>query len=548
MFFRKKRVASYEYLQIVENYRDSNGKTRQKVIHTLGNLQEWRSSGKLDSLLESGARLSEKLALLTEHKAGRSKVVVCRHIGPDLIFRRLWNDLGIGRALKHSLKERRFQFDIELAVYQSVLHRLFESGSDRSSLTWRNEISIPDIEKINLHHLYRAMDFLGEPIEDQGNASRYAPRCNKDEIEEIIFENRRDLFTDAGIVFFDTTSIYFEGEGGESIGQYGNSKDHRPDLKQMVVGVVVDSNGIPLCCEMWPGNTADVSTLKEVVKRFQSCFGIKDVCIVADRGMISKEIIEFLESAESSFSYILGVRFRLVKEIRDEVLFAPGDYMEIERPNPLHTPLKVREVIHKGNRYIICHNESQARKDAYDREVIVNSLKDKLKQGDKSLVGNKGYRKYLKASDNEHFEIDEDKIASEERFDGKWVLSSNTSFSASEIARQYKQLWMVENIFRTMKSSLDTRPIFHKVDNTIRGHVFCSFLAILLRRELERRLEKSGYSFEWEAVLKDLLSIHEVTAQISGKTVIFRSELLGHSGKIFQAAGVAIPPTVRFIE
>lgn len=547
MFFRKKRVGKYEYLQIVENYRNDRGSTRQKVMLTLGNLQELQVKGSLDSLLESGARFSSKLAIISEHKAGKSTPVKCLHIGADAIFGKLWEELGISKAIKETLKGRKYQFEVERAIYHTVIHRLFESGSDRSSLVWRKKISLTGTGEIDLQHLYRAMGFLGEPYKDQTLKSRFAPRCNKDVIEELLFEKRYDLFTKLDIVFFDTTSIYFEGDGGESIGQYGNSKDHRPDRKQIVVGVVMDEKGIPLCCEIWPGNTADVTTLKEVVGKFQNCFCIRNVCIVADRGMISKEVTDFLESPNSSFSYILGVRLRLVKEVREQVLTDEGDYQEIKPMTPRHCPLKVKEVVYNKRRYVICLNEAQARKDAYDREAIINSLKDKLKQGDKSLIGNKGYKKYLKISGKKHFEIDEKKIRSEELFDGKWVLTSNTNMPPIELAKQYKQLWMVENIFRTMKSVLETRPIYHKVDDTIRGHVFCSFLAILLRRELERRLEAKGYDFEWNEILNDLGSVEEVTADISGKRVIFRSELKGCVGKIFQSVGVAIPPTVRFV-
>jgi transposase len=547
MFFRKKKTGKYEYLQIVENYRDDKGKTRQKVMLTLGNLDYLRSSGKLESLLESGARFSEKLALLSEHRAGKSKPVKCIKIGMDLVFRRIWKDLGIAEAINQCILDRRFKFDIERAVYHTVIHRLFESGSDRSSLIWRETISLPGTAELDLQHLYRAMSFLGAPHKNQINRTKFTPRCNKDEIEESLFDRRRDLFTQIDMVFFDTTSVYFEGQGGESIGQYGNSKDHRPDRKQMVVGVVLDDKGIPLCCEMWPGNITDVTTIKEVVKRFQNCFGIRNVCIVADRGMISKGAIDFLESERSSFSYILGVRLRRVKEVREEILSRPGRYHIVEEGNNRKSPLKVKEVKMGDRRYIVCLNETQARKDAYDRKMIVESLRKKLKNGDKTLVGNKGYRKYIRSEKNKRFTVDEEKIEFEERFDGKWVLTTDMkNISAKDVALQYKMLWMVENIFRTMKSGLDTRPIFHKLDRTIRGHVFCSFLAILMRRELERRLELRGSSFEWGDVLRDISSVEEVTAEISEKQIIFRSELKGCAGKVFKAAGVAVPPTIRF--
>jgi len=549
MYFRKKKTGKYEYLQIVEGHRDGSGKVRQKVLLTLGNLRELRHSGKLDSLLESGARFSEKLAMLSAHKAGKSKAVRCSRIGPDAVFGRLWKELGIDAVIRRCVGGRRYKFDVERAVYHTVLHRLFESGSDRASLVWSGSFHLSGTKGLELHHLYRAMGFLGEPCPNQEHRVEFAPRCNKDEIEELLFERRRDLFTEVDLVFFDTTSIYFEGEGGETIGRYGNSKDHRPDRKQMVVGVVLDNDGIPLCCEMWPGNVTDVTTISEVVRRFQRCFGVKDVCIVADRGMISKKMTDFLESGESAFSYILGVRMRSVKLVAEKVLSTAGRYREVVAGGGSKSPLKVKEAVVEGRRYVICLNEAQARKDVHDRNAIVEALRNKLKQGDKSLVGNKGFRKYVKASGARRFSIDEDKIREEARFDGKWVLTTDRKdISSEEVATQYKRLWMVENIFRTMKSGLDTRPIYHKVDETIRGHVFCSFLAILLRRELERRLEKRGFDLEWREILHDIADLEEVTAEISGKRIIFRSELKGCAGKVLQAVGVAIPPTVRFVE
>jgi len=546
LFFRKKKSKNHEYLQIVEGYREG-GRVRQRVVLTLGNLQHLRENGKLDSLLASGARFSEKLALLSAHNAGKSKPVSCQRIGPDKIFGRLWKDLGVETAIKKSVQGRRFQFDIERAIYHTVVHRLFASGSDRSSLVWRQNYSLTGTDELELQHLYRAMGFLGEAQEDQGKRTTFTPRCNKDEIEERIFSSRRDLFTSVELVFFDTTSIYFEGEGGEEIGQYGHSKDHRPDRKQIIIGVVVDNKGVPLCCEMWPGNTTDVTTLKEIVKRFEKCFGIQNVCIVADRGMISKKVIEFLQSDESTFSHILGVRLRNVKKVREKVLARAGRYRVVESGTKKKSPLKVKEVFLDKERYIVCLNEVQARKDAYDRQVILDSLSSKLKQGDKSLIGNKGYKRYLKCTGEAHFTIDEKKIQEEARFDGKWVLTTDTDMTAEKVAIQYKMLWRVETVFRTMKSGIDTRPIYHKVDDTIRGHVFCSFLAILLRRELERRMEVREYDFEWNDILHDLATIEEVTARVSDKTILFRSEMRGCSAKVFQAAGVAIPPAMRFV-
>jgi transposase len=206
--------------------------------------------------------------------------------------------------------------------------------------------------------------------------------------------------------------------------------------------------------------------------------------------------------------------------------------------------LKVKEVWVNDHRYIVCLNEKQARKDEHDRQLIIESLKEQLKKGPKSLVGNRGYRKYVKL-DGKDVTINEAKIEEESRYDGKWVLRTNTDLPAELVALKYKELWQVEQVFRDMKSILDTRPIFHKRDETIRGHVFCSFLALVLRKELDRRLEKAGHSFEWSDIKQDLEALQEITIEDKGKTLSIRSECLGTCGKVFQAVGVAIPATIR---
>ena len=242
-----------------------------------------------------------------------------RRIGLPMIFGRLWKELGIQKVLEASARERKHQFSIERAIYLTVLHRLSVSGSDRAAEQWCLGYRIEGTAGIDLHHLYRAMAWLGEPLSnaDQEGATGFSPCCTKDVIEEELFRRRRDLFADLRLVFFDTTSIYFEGEGGEDIGAYGHSKDHRPDLKQMVVGAIIDHHGKPLCCELWPGNTTDVKTLVPIIDRLRLRFGINQACIVADRGMISEKTLSDLH--ERKIDYILGARMRRQKEVSEEV-------------------------------------------------------------------------------------------------------------------------------------------------------------------------------------------------------------------------------------
>lgn len=545
MFFRTKKASGHTYLQLVENRRGDDGRVRQRVIASLGRYDEALDKGTLDALLASGSRLSEKIMILSEHSRGKTQVVETQRVGPSMIFDRLWQETGCADAIKSLLQKRKFEFPVERAIFAEVLHRIMSPGSDRAGAYWRKAYGIKGVEDVRLHHSYRAMAWLGEAIEP----GVLAPRCSKDQIEEELFRRRRDLFSSLELVFFDTTSVYFEGQGGADLGARGYSKDKRPDLKQMVVGVVIDEEGWPICCEMWPGNTADAKTVIPVIQRLEKRFGISRVCFVADRGMIGKKTIAALE--RKGISYILGARMRSVKEIREDVLQDPKRYQVViprRRGKAKHktpSPLKVKEVKVEDRRYIVCFNEAQAEKDARDREAIVAHLEKKMKQGPKALVGNKGYRKFVAIS-GKSVSIDEQKIEDEARFDGLWVLRTNTDYEPADVALAYKNLWMVEDVFRTMKSLFDTRPIYHRTDEAIRGHVFCSFLALLLRAELENRLAAKGHTdIEWSRLLLDLDRLELADIEQGGKRFRLRNETSGDVGKVFQAAGVALPPTMK---
>jgi hypothetical protein len=546
MFFRVKPARHYRYLQIARSVR-VNGKVRQQIIATLGRLDVLEASGQLERLLRSGLKYCAKIRVLEAHAAGESTPVAIHKIGPDLVFGRLWQELGFARIIEQVCKGRRFGFSLERAIYLTVLHRLFVSGSDRAAERWKEAYRIPGAEKIGLHQLYRAMAFLGTPLEEEGTLPG-TPRCTKDQIEEALFDQRRDLFSEVGLVFFDTTSIYFEGEGGTTLGRHGHSKDHRPDLRQMVVGVTLDAEGRPLSCEMWPGNTADAKTFLPIVERLRKRFRVRDLYVVADRGMVSEEILAAFGAMRPPVHYIVGVRMRRQKEVGEVVLKSRKPWIEITPERTMAkdpAPLKIKEVQAGEHRYVVCLNEEERRKDAHDREAIVASLRDQLRRGDKNLVGNKGYRRFLKTPDQSHFAIDEEQIQIDARYDGLWVLRTDTDLDAETVAHAYKMLWTVEATFRTAKSILETRPIYHKCDETIRGHVFCSFLALVLKHELEQRMREKELAWEWQEVIRGLDLLQEVEAELHGERFLLRSQILGDASEAIRAAGVAAPPALR---
>jgi hypothetical protein len=545
MFLRDKTINGYTYLYLVESVREG-GRTKQRIIKNLGRKDAVVASGELERLAASVERFAERAMVLAQVENGNPEGLVCRRIGPPLLFGRLWQDTGIQAVLAKLLAGRAFEFAVERAVHTATLHRLMVPGSDRACEKWMADYAIPDAADLALHHFYRAMAWLGEelPEAEQAGATPFAPRCVKDLIEEHLVEQRRDLFSELNVVFMDTTTLSFVGAGGATLGRRGHSKDHRPELVQMVLGVVIDADGRPVCTEMWPGNTADVSALLPIVDRLRTRFAIGRVCIVADRGMISAPTIAALE--ERGLAYVLGVRERTDRLVRQVVLEDTRPFTPLCVPRATgETQLWVKEVVVEGRRYVVCRNEAEANRDAADRQAVLDGLERQLAKGDKALIGNSAYRRFLKSTTKKAFAIDPGKVADEARFDGIFVLRTNARISPLQAVLRYRDLLQVEELFRTAKALLRTRPIYHASDAAIRGHVFCSFLALVLRKELDDRCQAADFRPEWGDVLRDLDRLQEVELAKGGKRMILRTPVTGTTGRLFQAARIALPANIR---
>ena len=349
MFVREMRIGRYTYVYLVETVRD-DGRTKQRIIRNLGRKEDVERRGDLDRLVRSAARLAQRSIILSPVDEAGVPCLGCKRIGPPLLFERLWRDTECGAVLNELLADRGFEFPVERAVFLTVLHRVMISGSDRGCDQWRGDYRIAGVDSLQLHHLYRAMAWLGEelPAAEQTNRT-LVPRCVKDLIEERLFARHGATSSPtSSVVFMDTTSLYPEGEGGAELGERGHSKDYRPHLNQMIVGVIIDQEGRPICSEMWPGNTADVTTLIPVIERLRNRFSIERVCVVADRGMISAATIAALE--QRGLDYILGVRERSSGEVRGEAVMvdtAPSVPLVIPRqgrPTPNSWPRRSSSV------------------------------------------------------------------------------------------------------------------------------------------------------------------------------------------------------------
>jgi Transposase DDE domain len=547
VFVREKRINGYNYLYLVESVREA-GRAKQRIIKNLGRKEAVLASGELERLAASIGRYAERAIVLSHLEAGKLEDLRCKRIGAPLLFGRLWQDTGCRAVIEALLGGRQFEYPVERAIFISVLHRIMVSGSDRACEKWMADYGIAGADELALHHFYRAMAWLGEELDadQQTGASGVVPRTVKDVIEEQLFGHRRDLFSELSVVFLDTTSLSFTGAGGETLGEHGYSKEHRPDLLQMIVAVVIDADGRPICSEMWPGNTADVSVLIPVIDRLRTRFGIGRVCVVADRGMISAPTIAALE--ERGLEYVLGVRERTDTLVRQVVLEdrRPFTPLCVDRTDGKETQLWVKEIKTAGRRYIVCRNEAEAAKDAADRRAIVAGLQQQLKRGDKALIGNSAYRRYLRPTTARRaFEIDPGRLADEARFDGIFVLRSNARISPLQAVLRYRDLIQVEQLFSTAKALMRTRPIYHSSDAAIRGHVLGSFLALVLRKELDERCRAAGFRPEWGDVLRDLDRLQTIELNKHDGQIILRTPATGVIGPLFKAARIALPANIR---
>jgi len=526
MFVRNKRSVGrggeYEYLQIVRTYRDG-GKVRQQIIGTLGRRDRLLATGELDGLLKSLAGFSEKLKVVEAVRESGLAAHAARTWGPALVFGRLWERQGLPEVLTKLAQGRKFEFEVERAAFALALQRLCAPGSDLQGCGWVQTVEAPGLETLALQHFYRTTAFLAQVRQD---------------LEGALFRRNRNLFNQTlDLVFIDTTSLYCYRDEETEFFRRGYSRDRRPDLPQLVLCVAVDGQGWPITWEVFPGNTADTAALRQVVVLLRERFKIGRVVVVADRGMISRETVKLLAGHETApFDYVLGCKLRRSKEVREEVLSRGGRYHKVAEN------LEVKEVRVKERRYVVCRNLQEAKKDAAARQALVEKLKQTLaREGEKGLLGNRGFARFLKTGSAT---LDEAALALDARLDGKFVLTTNTEMPAEQVALTYKSLWRVERTFREQKSTLEVRPLYHQRDDTCMGHIVASFLALRLEVNLQRRLEELGAEVSWPELMRDLQQVQSVQVDLDGQRYQLRTDLVGASHQAFAAAGVRPPSTV----
>ena len=524
MYIRIKRVKNSqgklrEYLLVVEGKR-VNGKVRQRTIANLGRIDFIKDSNMADLLVERLSLYAKQNKLMN---IANTSCDYSKEYGPILILRRLWEETGLDSLLRRYLKQYKYKANLSECILSMVISRLLNPCSEHSTSTWINSVYEPKWNNLKLQHFYRALDFLGR---------------HKPDLEKDLFFKSADLFNQQlDLIMFDTTSIKYWGEGEHAdILQRGYSKEKRGDLKQLIVGILMTKEGLPIGCEVFPGNTSDLKSFLSVIEKLKTRYSIGKLIWVADRGMVSAANIERLNELKQE--YILGVKMRQLNKEKKRKL------LSLDKMMPVREDLYVKELNIEGEgRYIVCFNPKEQELEREKREFFKRHLRKKVDTASaKEWIIKNGYKKYI------DFEgdviLDEKRFRDEAQYDGKWVLLTNTALPSRDIALYYKGLWQIEASFRDLKQDLETSPIYHYKQRRIIAHIFVSFLSLLLKITLKKKIKQIDKRASYKEVFEAVREIKAVKLTEGNQEIIFRTEFPPKANLAFKAAGVAPPARV----
>ena len=537
---KNKNGTTTTYVQLAHNVRDTKGgNPRADVLYTFGRADSLDVQA-IRRLVRSLCRFLSPEDALQVQASGEGEhplqFVRSMPVGGAYLLRSLWEQLGINKTLEDCLKKRSFTSPVEWAIFAMVANRALAPDSKRGVEEWaREDVALGNPDPIELQHLYRAMDILLE----------YSEHIHK----EVFFSTADLLNLEVDLLFFDTTSTYIERdeEDEEGLRRYGHSKDHRPDLPQVVIGLAVTKEGIPVKCWTLPGNTSDMTTI-EKIKNDLLGWRLARCIWVTDRGMNSEENRVTIQKAGGH--YILGEKLRDAQGVHQEVLARRGRYRTV-RDN-----LLVKEIIvgdgERRRRFVLVYNPDEAARDKASRERVLRRIEESLaatgnqkgkihKKSVCALVSHRTMGRYIRQLKSGVITMDKGRIRDDAHLDGKYLIStSDDTLSPEEVALGYKQLLEVERAFRTLKTTLELRPVYHRKDERIQAHVFICFLALLLVRIAERKTGRT-----WDTIRSIMERIHLGEFLSKNGRVLQRTELTHDQLTILKSLKIPVPPKIQ---
>lgn len=535
---KNKDGSTTTYVQLAHNVRDPrSGFARAQVLYTFGRADSL-DLGAIRRLVRSLCRfISPEDALEAQGSTPALRFIKSAPLGGAYLLRHLWERLGLQAVLAKALQKRDFSFTVEWAIFAMVANRALAPDSKRGVEEWVSEdVSLGNPEPISLQHLYRAMDFLLE---------------HEESIQKEVFFATADLFNlEVDLLFFDTTTTYAECEEEDDLRRYGHSKDSRPDRPQIVIGLAVTKEGLPVRCWVLPGNTADMTTVERVKSDLRG-WKLSRCIWVMDRGMSSEANRIVLQKAGGH--YILGEKLRDSQAAHKEALSFQGRYQKV-REN-----LEVKEIVvgdgERRRRFVLVYNPEQAKKDQATREKTLKRIEEMIlalgdpevashKKAVCALLSHRSMGRYIRQTKTGKLRINQAKVQEEESLDGKYLLSSSDdTLSPEDIALGYKQLMEVERAFRTLKTTLELRPLYHRKEERIRAHVLLCYLSLLLVRIAER---ETGETWDRTRPIMDRCHLGEFSSK-DGR-IFQRTELTSEQVNILNRLRIAQPPSVTNVQ
>jgi len=522
-FLRIEQKKSGRYIRIVESYK-KDGVPRHRTKYSLGKVEDYhpqqleRIAKKLLEL--AGCRLEDIIK-------DDLKEIRRTNYGYALVIKSLWKQLGLDVWMKKINYKRRIRFNWLSALELMLAERLNDPCSKRSSYFHQSDYSGFSESKIDLQHLYRTLDLLSEEQES---------------LKKHLFTTQQSLFSSClDVVFYDVTTLYFDSqrEDENSLAQKGYNKDGKHHKIQIVLGLLIDKLRNPITYHVYRGNRYEGKTMIDALEDLQKKYKIDKVIVVADSAMIDKENREFIEK-QGNIDYIIGERLKNLPSKVSQYLINPEKHQRIyDKEGSVFTYSKIEY----QNRKIICtYSPKRAMKDRSEREKLIKKAKELLENSSKlSQIKKRGAARYIRQESEGKHLLDIEKIKSDEKWDGYKAISTTTDLSVNEVLEKYGDLFEVEHAFRTLKSQLEIRPIFHWTNKRIEGHIAMCFIGYTMLNYI--RL-KSGLQIEEIVRTIDKMQISEIQESQTKETFFLRSSIDANQQKIIQTLKLVVPKDV----